>query len=146
MKRKGDELSNGDNAVKRSSGVGGPSAQRYSTFPQQSAPVVQAQPVAQPQASLVGGQPLTTTDALSYLREVKDHFKTNKAVYDVFLDIMKEFKARRIDTADVIRRVKELFKGHDNLILGFNTFVPKGYEIKLEDVRAEAAAAAKAEA
>jgi histone deacetylase complex regulatory component SIN3 len=31
----------------------------------------------------------------------------------------------RIDTADVIRRVKELFKGHNRLILGFNTFVPK---------------------
>ena len=34
-------------------------------------------------------------DALSYLREVKEHFKFNKAVYDIFLDIMKEFKARR---------------------------------------------------
>jgi len=34
-------------------------------------------------------------DALSYLREVKEHFKNDKAVYDVFLEIMKEFKARR---------------------------------------------------
>jgi len=76
-------------------------------------------------------------DALSYLREVKEHFKFNKAVYDIFLDIMKEFKARRIDTADVIRRVKELFKGHNRLILGFNTFVPKGYEIKLDDLPSE---------
>ena len=32
---------------------------------------------------------------------------------------------RSIDTSDVIKRVKELFQGHDNLILGFNTFVPK---------------------
>ena len=37
----------------------------------------------------------------------------------------------RIDTAGVIARVKELFKGHRNLILGFNTFLPKGYEITL---------------
>lgn len=35
----------------------------------------------------------------------------------------------RIDTAGVIARVKELFKGHNNLIFGFNTFLPKGYEI-----------------
>jgi histone deacetylase complex regulatory component SIN3 len=34
-------------------------------------------------------------DALSYLREVKEHFKNEKAVYDIFLEIMKEFKARR---------------------------------------------------
>ena len=31
----------------------------------------------------------------------------------------------RIDTAGVIEKVKELFKGHDELILGFNTFLPK---------------------
>lgn len=29
----------------------------------------------------------------------------------------------------MIARVKELFKGHNNLIYGFNTFLPKGYEI-----------------
>jgi paired amphipathic helix protein Sin3a len=35
------------------------------------------------------------------------------------------FLLHSIDTSDVITRVKDLFKGHDNLILGFNTFVPK---------------------
>lgn len=39
----------------------------------------------------------------------------------------------RIDTNGVIMRVKELFKGHRDLILGFNTFLPKGYEIKLPE-------------
>ena len=37
----------------------------------------------------------------------------------------------RINTVGVIARVKELFKGHRNLILGFNTFLPKDYEITL---------------
>lgn len=37
----------------------------------------------------------------------------------------------RIDTGGVIARVKELFKGHRKLILGFNTFLPKGFEITL---------------
>lgn len=31
----------------------------------------------------------------------------------------------RVDTAGVIVRVKELFAGHRELILGFNTFLPK---------------------
>ena len=35
----------------------------------------------------------------------------------------------RIDTTGVIARVKDLFRGHNNLIFGFNTFLPKGYEI-----------------
>lgn len=36
-----------------------------------------------------------------------------------------------MDTAGVIVRVKELFVGHRELILGFNTFLPKGYEIEM---------------
>ncbi|KAL3526003.1 hypothetical protein ACH5RR_014375 [Cinchona calisaya] len=76
---------------------------------------------------------LTTNDALTYLKEVKDMFQDQREKYDMFLDVMKDFKAQRIDTAGVIARVKELFKGHPNLILGFNTFLPKGYEITLND-------------
>ncbi|XP_047958296.1 paired amphipathic helix protein Sin3-like 2 isoform X1 [Salvia hispanica] len=78
-------------------------------------------------------QKLTTNDALSYLKQVKDMFQDQREKYDRFLDVMKDFKAQRIDTAGVIGRVKELFKGHPNLILGFNTFLPKGYEITLTE-------------
>ncbi|KAI3793967.1 hypothetical protein L1987_36591 [Smallanthus sonchifolius] len=76
-----------------------------------------------------GAQKLTTNDALTYLKEVKDMFQDQREKYDMFLDVMKDFKAQRIDTTGVIARVKELFKGHNNLIFGFNTFLPKGYEI-----------------
>ncbi|KAJ0754471.1 putative transcription regulator Others family [Helianthus annuus] len=74
-------------------------------------------------------QKLTTNDALTYLKQVKDMFHGQREKYDMFLDVMKDFKAQRIDTAGVIARVKDLFKGHNNLIFGFNTFLPKGYEI-----------------
>ncbi|KAL9827233.1 Paired amphipathic helix protein Sin3-like 1 [Arabidopsis thaliana] len=76
-------------------------------------------------------QKLTTNDALSYLREVKEMFQDQREKYDRFLEVMKDFKAQRTDTGGVIARVKELFKGHNNLIYGFNTFLPKGYEITL---------------
>ncbi|KAK6913176.1 Paired amphipathic helix [Dillenia turbinata] len=76
-------------------------------------------------------QKLTTNDALTYLKEVKEIFQDQREKYDEFLDVMKDFKAQRIDTGGVIARVKELFKGHNNLILGFNTFLPKGYEITI---------------
>ncbi|KAK7365108.1 hypothetical protein VNO80_13922 [Phaseolus coccineus] len=78
-------------------------------------------------------QKLTTNDALSYLKEVKDMFQDQREKYDMFLEVMKDFKAQRTDTAGVIARVKELFKGHNNLIFGFNTFLPKGYEITLDE-------------
>ncbi|XP_009415815.2 paired amphipathic helix protein Sin3-like 4 isoform X1 [Musa acuminata AAA Group] len=76
---------------------------------------------------------LTTNDALAYLKAVKDIFQDKREKYDEFLEVMKDFKSQRIDTNGVIMRVKELFKGHRDLILGFNTFLPKGYEIKLPE-------------
>ena len=39
---------------------------------------------------------------------------------------MKNFKAQSINTPGVIERVKNLFKGYNKLILGFNTFLPEG--------------------
>jgi len=39
---------------------------------------------------------------------------------------MREFKSNRLDSAGVIARVKTLFHGYPDLILGFNTFLPKG--------------------
>ncbi|KAL0736949.1 hypothetical protein Bca4012_013159 [Brassica carinata] len=76
---------------------------------------------------------LTTSDALTYLKSVKDMFQDKKEKYDAFLALMKDFKAKRIDTSEVIANVNELFKGYDDLLLGFNTFLPKGYRITLPD-------------
>ncbi|AES74611.2 putative transcription regulator Others family [Medicago truncatula] len=83
-------------------------------------------------------QKLTTNDALSYLKEVKNMFQDQKEKYDMFLEVMKDFKAQKTDTTGVIARVKELFKGHNHLIFGFNTFLPKGYEITLDEDEDEA--------
>ncbi|CAH8370516.1 unnamed protein product [Eruca vesicaria subsp. sativa] len=82
----------------------------------------------------INSQKLTTHDALSYLKDVKEMFQDQRDKYDMFLGVMKDFKAHRTDTSGVIARVKELFKGHNNLILGFNTFLPKGFEITLDEV------------
>ena len=37
-----------------------------------------------------------------------------------------------IDTPGVINRVSNLFKGHPDLIVGFNTFLPPGYKIEVQ--------------
>lgn len=71
-------------------------------------------------------------DALSYLDQVKYKFGNQPQVYNDFLDIMKEFKSQSIDTPGVIQRVSNLFKGHPELIVGFNTFLPPGYKIEVQ--------------
>ncbi|CAF2184967.1 unnamed protein product [Brassica rapa] len=80
---------------------------------------------------MVGDKP-TTSDALDYLKIVKKTYQDKLEVYMSFLEVMKDFKAQRTDTYGVILRVKELLKGEKELLLGFNMFLPKGFEITIE--------------
>ncbi|KAI6671230.1 hypothetical protein NL676_006115 [Syzygium grande] len=79
------------------------------------------------------GRRLTPNDASSYVREVKDAFQDQPEKYDMFQQIMIDFKSQRIDRARVVAVAKELFKGHNRLIHGFNTFLPMGCEIALDE-------------
>ncbi|XP_012855246.1 PREDICTED: paired amphipathic helix protein Sin3-like 3 isoform X2 [Erythranthe guttata] len=76
-------------------------------------------------------QVVTDNDALTYLRTVKEKLKDRGDKYNEFLQVMKAFKATRIDTNGIIRKVKELFEGDRELVLGFNAFLPEGYKITL---------------
>ncbi|OQR83049.1 paired amphipathic helix protein Sin3 [Achlya hypogyna] len=120
--------------------------QQYNFFPGLAR--VPGAPPPQPQASSSSAPPpppsapgqvpprqlreLRVEDALLYLDQVKQQFGDQPDVYNQFLDVMKEFKSQTIDTPGVIQRVSELFKGHPNLIFGFNTFLPPGYRIRPE--------------
>ncbi|XP_018621342.1 SIN3 transcription regulator family member Aa isoform X2 [Scleropages formosus] len=120
-----------------------PSATAHSG-PHHHSPAAQAQAVqshphptpgstpAQGQAGQQHFQRLKVEDALSYLDQVKLQFGSQPQVYNDFLDIMKEFKSQSIDTPGVISRVSQLFKGHPDLIMGFNTFLPPGYKIEVQ--------------
>lgn len=46
-------------------------------------------------------QKLTTNDALTYLKAVKDIFHDKREQYDEFLEVMKDFKAQRFDSCVV---------------------------------------------
>lgn len=97
--------------------------------PQSTRPKAPQQPPSQQQPQY---QRLKVEDALSYLDQVKYKFGSQPQVYNEFLDIMKEFKSQSIDTPGVIQRVSNLFKGHPELIVGFNTFLPPGYKIEVQ--------------
>ncbi|XP_041074376.1 paired amphipathic helix protein Sin3a-like isoform X2 [Polyodon spathula] len=106
------------------------------TVPPHSGQAVQSHPHAPTPTTPVQGQQqfqrLKVEDALSYLDQVKLQFGSQPQVYNDFLDIMKEFKSQSIDTPGVISRVSQLFKGHPDLIMGFNTFLPPGYKIEVQ--------------
>ncbi|RYR18045.1 hypothetical protein Ahy_B03g062676 isoform A [Arachis hypogaea] len=90
------------------------------------------EPSGQPHVAIDNAvQKLTHDDAVKYLKTVKDAFHDKPKKYADFLKVMKDFKAQRTDTDGVVARVKKLFKGHRNLIVGFNAFLPKKHEIEL---------------
>ncbi|CAK5078700.1 unnamed protein product [Meloidogyne enterolobii] len=72
---------------------------------------------------------LQVDDALSYLERVRQQFEQTPVKYNEFLEVMKEFKSHTIDTHGVILRVTKLFRFHPDLIDGFNTFLPPGFEV-----------------
>lgn len=117
--------------------------QQQQQQPQQQSQQLPPQPQQQSQQALIQQastaqqlnnpqfQRLKVEDALSYLDQVKYKFNDQPQVYNDFLDIMKEFKSQSIDTPGVIQRVSNLFRGHPELIVGFNTFLPPGYKIEI---------------
>ncbi|CAL9216413.1 unnamed protein product [Arabidopsis halleri] len=65
----------------------------------------------------------TIDDATSYLIAVKEAFHDEPAKYMEILNLLNDFKARRVEAARVIARVEELMKDHLNLLLGFSVFL-----------------------
>jgi len=78
-----------------------------------------------PQMARQGMRQLHVEDALIYLDEVKREFKDNPHVYNEFLAIMKTFKMQAVDHTVVMTHVSQLFRGYDNLIIGFSRFLPQ---------------------
>ena len=83
-----------------------------------------------------GFRELRVEDALDYLDKVKAAFGDRPTIYNDFLEIMKKFKVMELDTQGVIKCVSDLFRGCNELILGFNTFLPEGFHIKQQDLEA----------
>ena len=75
---------------------------------------------------------LTHEDAMDFLDRVREVFSDRPFIYNNFLAVMKEFKDQTISTDGVINRVKLLFKGHPDLLQGFNLFLPPAYRINVE--------------
>jgi hypothetical protein len=90
-------------------------------------PKVKAEPVGAPAKS----NPVCNPDALHYLAHVRNELGEQSHIYKEFLDIMKIFQAKQIDTPGVIHRVLSLFRGNRRLLLGFNIFLPDEYRIEL---------------
>ena len=74
---------------------------------------------------------LTVQDAHKYLDKLRAEFKFQPWVYNEFLEIMKKFKSKSVDTHGSIKLVVELFKGNRSFMLGF---LKKGGPVSLNSL------------
>jgi len=72
------------------------------------------------------------TDALNYLDLIKAEFHNQPKTYNLFLDVMKSYKRRILDTTEVIEHIAYLLEGRGALLQGFNLFLPPGDRIPLD--------------
>ncbi|XP_010420151.1 PREDICTED: paired amphipathic helix protein Sin3-like 1 [Camelina sativa] len=79
----------------------------------------------------------TLSEALSFILEVRETFRDQSNRYSTFLKIVHEWKEQkrenRVDFPAVVARVKEVFNGHKNLIIGLNGFLLPADKIPLDD-------------
>ncbi|KAL5514404.1 hypothetical protein ACEPAG_2492 [Sanghuangporus baumii] len=72
---------------------------------------------------------LDVDSILTYLEYVKSVFSSSPDEYNNLEDILKDLRHQSIDFHDIIQRVTTLFAGYPELIKGFNTFLPPGYQV-----------------
>ncbi|KAI8543546.1 hypothetical protein RHMOL_Rhmol08G0227100 [Rhododendron molle] len=72
-------------------------------------------------------------EALRFVRSVRLAFGDDSKEYVEFLYLMNEFKNKRTNIQAFHLRIRDLFKEHPELVAGFNTFLPAGYEIPMQD-------------
>ncbi|KAG7954704.1 hypothetical protein I3843_11G033100 [Carya illinoinensis] len=78
-----------------------------------------------------GSSLLQLKDAYEFLNLVKEAFKDNPAIYHRFFLLIKHWRLKRIDFFALRSAVEDLFEGQPELLVGFNTFLPTGFEITL---------------
>ncbi|KAK7386927.1 hypothetical protein VNO78_27303 [Psophocarpus tetragonolobus] len=83
------------------------------------------------QIDAIDEKSISIDDAVAYVKKVRATLQDEKGKCQHFLEILNDFKTQRIDMVSAIARVKELFKGHRDLIEGFNVFLAKKHKIKL---------------
>lgn len=73
----------------------------------------------------------TSAESLGYIVNVKKACAGNKEDYKRFTQVLKDYHSKKVDELNTIHRVVSLFQTHPELVLGFNEFLPSGYEIHM---------------
>ena len=73
------------------------------------------------------------SSALYYTQAVRQRFKQDPNIFHQFLHILEEIKQPNVDIVDLINQVVILFDGQVDLLTGFNSFLPRDYQIQVQN-------------
>jgi len=68
-------------------------------------------------------------EALEYVEHVKQTL--DSVQYRNFIDTLLAYHERRYDMSSVITKMRALFQGNEELLPGFNHFLPQGYSLMM---------------
>ncbi|KFY47819.1 hypothetical protein V496_10428 [Pseudogymnoascus sp. VKM F-4515 (FW-2607)] len=71
---------------------------------------------------------VTSSEAVSYVKQIQLEFVDQPDIYSTFLHILKDYESKVIGFPGIVTRISELFAGHPNLIQGLNRFLPPRYQ------------------
>lgn len=72
--------------------------------------------------------------AAEYIQLINERFGAGSDVIKEYVLLLKAFQKKKLDTFAVIQKVKTLFHGHDDVIMGFNVFLPANTQIRFPSV------------
>jgi len=70
---------------------------------------------------------------MAYIQTVKDALRHQPGAYKEFVQILSEIQSPEADLLRIIDRVVMLLEGQPDLIYSFNAFLPKNYEIEMQE-------------
>lgn len=73
------------------------------------------------------GRELRVRDAPDYIDRVKAAYSGQPRVYNRCIDILKQWKQKKLSTLGLMHRIRSLFRKNRQLLLGFKLFLPEGY-------------------
>jgi hypothetical protein len=94
-----------------------------------------------PRFTLESTEPTTLAHAIQYFKALKQRFASDPDSYGVFLDILHSYERdrsrpleQRRGLPEVVRRVSTLLAPHQDLLMGFVTFVPHRLQPQAREV------------
>ncbi|KAG0438037.1 Paired amphipathic helix protein Sin3b [Dictyocoela muelleri] len=79
---------------------------------------------------------LDLSDAMIFMKKVKDEFTNEPSIYDQFLELMRDFKQCKITAKCVVKAASNMFKNRPILCNSFSDFLPPNLRKYEKSVRA----------